>query len=185
VIGDTDGNDVIVGLEGNDHIQRNHGGTDYMCGNGGSDSIEGGPVRGGGIFIDGGTGDDQLLGAERRPNTIKGGPGSDIITGQLRNDMLFGGRGDDQVSALDGDDLLVGGIGFDTLYGGPGFDTCRTGEQVSECEEADLSTPAGTSDPGVDTSRQTDSHRLREDYLLTLNVRDLDGGIEWRFVLNT
>jgi len=45
-------------------------------------------------------------------DTIDGGPGNDILLGQLGDDTIFGGLGDDR---------LYGGLGVDTLDGGPGI----------------------------------------------------------------
>ena len=63
-------------------------------------------------MINGGTGNDELLGAD----------GSDNIVGGLGIDKLYGG---------DGDDLLIGGLGLDSLTGGSGNDIFRF-ENIAE-----------------------------------------------------
>ena len=61
-----------------------------------------------------------------------GGPGNDLIEGQVFADILFGGPGDDNISALGGNDLIrggagrdagEGGLGSDRVYGGSGADS--------------------------------------------------------------
>ena len=54
-----------------------------------------------------------------------GGGGTDNVTGNDANNMLFGGAGDDTLDGGAGDDILIGGIGADTLTGGGGSDTFR------------------------------------------------------------
>ena len=54
-----------------------------------------------------------------------GGGGTDNVTGNDANNMLFGGAGDDILIGGIGDDILIGGIGADTLTGGGGSDTFR------------------------------------------------------------
>lgn len=64
------------------------------------------------LFIDGGEGDDHLVGSD----------GNDHIIGGLDNDELFGLQGDDNLSGGDGDDLVAGGAGDDVVLGGSGSD---------------------------------------------------------------
>lgn len=56
------------------------------------------------------------------PATIRGGEGSDVLTGGAGNDKLSGGPGGDELNGRAGNDMLVGGPGGDTLNGGPGED---------------------------------------------------------------
>ena len=44
------------------------------------------------------------------------------IDGGNGNDLLIGGGGDDHLSGSAGNDVLIGGRGQDVLDGGPGFD---------------------------------------------------------------
>ncbi len=62
--------------------------------------------------IDGGEGDDELLGTN----------GSDVLIGGPGNDKLSGYDGDDRLDGGDGDDTVVGGIDKDTVLGGAGTD---------------------------------------------------------------
>lgn len=54
--------------------------------------------------MNGGSGDDKLL----------GGRGRDSLDGGAGNDLLVGGRGDDTLSGGGGDDTIDGGLGIDT-----------------------------------------------------------------------
>lgn len=66
------------------------------------------------IVIDGGAGEDDLLG-NLQANTLDGGAGDDTING---------GPGDDVLRGADGADDLQGKAGRDRLDGGAGNDTC-------------------------------------------------------------
>lgn len=70
-----------------------------------------------GAMLTGGGGNDLLFGAQNvgvgPGNTLNGGAGNDFLLGGNGNDILIGG---------DGDDVLVGGMGNDTLTGGAGND---------------------------------------------------------------
>ena len=56
------------------------------------------------------------------PLLIDGGDGNDVIVGGEKNDLLFGGNGLDAIDGGDGADVLVGGAGLDALYGDDGND---------------------------------------------------------------
>jgi Ca2+-binding RTX toxin-like protein len=79
---------------------------------GGDDTIDASALQAGAIAlsIDGGAGDDVLIGGDG-PDTLNGGPGDDV---------LIGGAGPDTLNGGDGDDVLMGGPGQDTLNGGRG-----------------------------------------------------------------
>jgi Ca2+-binding RTX toxin-like protein len=81
--------------------------------------------------VDGGDGDDWLLGA-KGADTIEGGKGNDWIYGGDGDDTLDGGQGKDKISAGKGDDTIIvapltQGDQFDGDFGGllgfEGFDT--------------------------------------------------------------
>lgn len=100
------------------------------------------------ITIDGGDGNDTLLGGSA-DETLDGGPGADAVTGMGGSDVLDGGDGNDTLGgdsddqrndvSEGGDDVIHGGagddrltgdgasqnavIGHDVLDGGPGADT--------------------------------------------------------------
>jgi Ca2+-binding RTX toxin-like protein len=54
------------------------------------------------------------------------------VDGGVGDDVLIGGDGNDTISGGEGDDVLLGGPGFDTLDGGPGDDTLIDGEVVTD-----------------------------------------------------
>jgi Ca2+-binding RTX toxin-like protein len=90
--------------------------------------------------VDGGPGDDTIVGANSGPvtaatgspeigyhlevgsQTFEGGPGNDIVYGDRGNDTLRGGAGNDRLYGGIGDDVLEGGEGDDLLSGGFGGD---------------------------------------------------------------
>jgi hypothetical protein len=101
----------------------------------------------GGADMDGGAGDDRLIGSRSEGNSTVGGPGDDVLSGGRGYDRLQGGPGHDLVVGRGGDDelfadedalpeprvrdvlragagedYLLGGAGPDTLDGGPGQD---------------------------------------------------------------
>lgn len=53
---------------------------------------------------------------------VDGGDGDDLLVGSKYNDILIGGNGNDTLMGGDGDDLLSGSMGNDTLEGGKGAD---------------------------------------------------------------
>ncbi|CAN0485095.1 unnamed protein product, partial [Phaeothamnion confervicola] len=67
--------------------------------------------------IDGGAGNDILLGSEAR-DRIDGGNGSDVIYGFGGNDRLWGNSG--TTGSPNEHDVIFGGQGADDLIGGPG-----------------------------------------------------------------
>ncbi|MEM9215575.1 MAG: Calx-beta domain-containing protein [Cyanobacteria bacterium P01_F01_bin.150] len=99
-----DGNDTLIGDDGNDFLEGGNG-DDLLKGGEGSDDVYGGD------------GDD----------TLTGGEGYDALHGNDGNDMLSGGDTDDDLYGNDGDDFLKGGEGSDDLEGGNGDDTLTGG----------------------------------------------------------
>ena len=83
----------------------------------------------GNLDIDGGGGDDQIIGNDSA-NTFWGGTGDDFLDGGSDNDTLRGGDGDDIIVggaenyliAFD-KDLIFGGAGDDNILGGDDNDT--------------------------------------------------------------
>jgi Ca2+-binding RTX toxin-like protein len=75
--------------------------------------------------IDGGTGDDAILGNTGNEYVIAG-LGSDRVATYGGNDTIYGDDGS-RTNMLDGGDLLIGGDGKDTIYGGAGNDSVYGG----------------------------------------------------------
>ncbi|HEV7752212.1 MAG TPA: MopE-related protein [Baekduia sp.] len=130
------GDDTLDGGPGDDVLTANLGADDYRGGSGydtlsyasytspvrvtvgaGADdgSVgEADTVAGDLERIDGGTGDDQLIGSAAG-ELLSGGAGSDAIDGAGGADLLFGGSGDDTIASRDGvADLVSCGDGTDT-----------------------------------------------------------------------
>lgn len=55
--------------------------------------------------------------------TLRGSSGGDILSGTLKDDILFGADGNDDISGGNGDDILIDGDGQDMMQGGAGQDT--------------------------------------------------------------
>lgn len=88
------------------------------------------------ITVDGGAGDDAILGSNG-VDVLIGGDGNDFIDGQQGNDVIFLGEGDDtfQWDPGDGSDSVEGQGGFDTmLFNGSAaneiFDIAANGNRV-------------------------------------------------------
>ena len=58
---------------------------------------------------------------------VDGGAGNDQIVGSAGDDILIGGTGDDQLQGRGGDDVLNGGAGNDTVQGDAGSDLINLG----------------------------------------------------------
>jgi Ca2+-binding RTX toxin-like protein len=80
-----------------------------------------------GTSLVGGSGDDILVGTDRRDH-LEGGAGDDLIRGLGGDDWLDGGSGDDAVHGDAGDDTLLGGTGDDLLDGGADDDLLLGGD---------------------------------------------------------
>jgi hypothetical protein len=148
----TEGDDVIVGSPGRDHIYG-FGGNDVICGGGdrdylwggrGDDQIYGGPgmdwIHGeeGNDVLYGNEGDDTLIGDEGN-DTLYGGGGDDSLNGFAGDDNLYGESGNDSLKGQEGNDFLFGDNGNDTLDGGPGDDILDGGAGKDLCNPG----PAG------------------------------------------
>lgn len=76
--------------------------------------------------IEGGTGNDRLLG-ENGQDLIEGGAGNDSIEGGNGQDTMDGGSGDDNLDGGTNNDLIRGDDGEDSITGGRGRDTIEGG----------------------------------------------------------
>lgn len=93
---------------------------------------------GGGVpvsYIDGGAGDDSLVGGDGNDtltagagkNTLYGGAGDDRLNGSGGRDLIFGQEGSDRLYGNGGNDTMDGGGGVDRLFGGEGDDSMLGG----------------------------------------------------------
>ncbi len=74
------------------------------------------------ITLDGGDGDDQLIGSAGNDSLV-GAAGNDLLQGSLGNDTIDGGLGNDVLEGGLGNDVLRAGGGSDQLLGGDGNDS--------------------------------------------------------------
>ncbi|MFB9244128.1 putative Ig domain-containing protein [Massilia antarctica] len=168
-------NDFVDGGEGDDRIIGSHGddqllggaGSDVLWGLSGNDDIEGGgdddhlfgdgyhadpqlliyqaPEHHGADFLDGGAGNDRLVG-QGSSDVLYGGIGNDVLFGDTGggptsdpdyipfqyqgNDYLDGEEGDDWLYGEGKDDTLYGGAGKDTLWGDMSASTLSPGDDA-------------------------------------------------------
>lgn len=99
-------------------------GINTLDGGAGNDIIIGGEQA---DLIYGGKGSDYIYGGDGR-NAIYGGANDDVIVGGFDNDKLFGDAGNDVIYGLDDTDIIDGGAGNDKIYGGRGSDLIETGK---------------------------------------------------------
>lgn len=95
-----------------------------LAGDGNDGVTVGGGLLGIPITVDGGSGDDTIVGGDV---TITGGLGDDIITGGPGHDNLDGGGGNDVIDGLGGNDVITGGDNDDEIHGGDGNDNLSGG----------------------------------------------------------
>jgi Ca2+-binding RTX toxin-like protein len=137
VIQGSDGNNLIDGGDGDDQLFGN-GGADSLKGGNGNDVLDGSDLTGTAFTefdplalavpvaapssiadkLDGGAGDDVLLGFDQ--DTLLGGGGNDTLNGDAGNTpnekiLMDGGAGDDLFQNFAVRDLIKGGKGIDTV----------------------------------------------------------------------
>jgi Ca2+-binding RTX toxin-like protein len=105
------GNDTVV-------IDSNVKARITVDGGSGDDVIIGGK---GSDKLSGGSGNDIIAGRGGK-DEISGGAGKDVLLGGQQSDRIDGGSGKDYISGGSGGDLLQYERGKDTVIGGPGFD---------------------------------------------------------------
>jgi Ca2+-binding RTX toxin-like protein len=100
---------------------------------GANDRVELHPALTTTVFVDGGAGDDVILGSNG-PDVLFGGAGADTIDGRGGNDVILGDGGSDAgalvtvAPADEGKDNLSGGAGLDVIRGGGGGDRIDGGD---------------------------------------------------------
>lgn len=120
--------DLIDGSELSDLLQGFNG-DDWLTGGFGQDAIFGGKgddviYAGDNNLSDGISPDDikpDVLASEY-DNFLDGGNGDDLLIGSMLNDLQVGGKGDDYLRGYQGDDNLSGGAGNDAIRGDLGDD---------------------------------------------------------------
>ena len=146
------GDDKIDGGPGADHLFGGAGddvlggqeGEDWLCGNGGSDRLDGDDLDADTADSDdhlfGGSGNDQLFGRG----------GHDELFGNADNDALYGGEDSDDLIGGPGCDALFGDAGSDILLGDSGsiaadHDPAHACESYPDCDILDDITPTNDS----------------------------------------
>jgi Ca2+-binding RTX toxin-like protein len=140
------GNDTLIGNSGQDTLNGNAdndllladsnsstvGGNDSLFGGQGSDTVVGARFGFSGDQLLGNRGEDVLIASTNGGNTLFGGQGLDTIYGSLSNsnvmngdlgdDVLIAGLGGDRMLGGDGNDTLIGGTGNENMFGDLGAD---------------------------------------------------------------
>lgn len=145
------GADILRGGSGNDLISPGPGVGGLSYGEAGNDTIAAGDD---GQALYGGA-DADLLKTAWEGTVLDGGTGDDRILGGAHADKITGGDGNDRISAGGGDDVDVNaGFGNDVCDGGPGQDRCHGGAPGG---------PANSpTDPDLCTAEVTESCRGEE-----------------------
>jgi Ca2+-binding RTX toxin-like protein len=130
------GNDTINAL----NLDVSLSGTNFIGAGSGDDTLDfrgattdaGAAATGTGFSLNGGSGNDLMLGSTE-DDTLSGGSGNDTITGFLGEDVILAGAGNDIITAAN--DVITGGSGADTYNFGAGTSTFRI-EAVANSEAA-------------------------------------------------
>jgi Ca2+-binding RTX toxin-like protein len=105
--------------------------------------------------VDGGSGDDKIIG-NPGPDEVLAGLGEDKLQGREGNDVLVGEENRDRLEGQEGDDTLKGEGNSDVLIGGLGADVLRGGasDDFMDAREPDGSAPVAD---GVDCGNGLDT----------------------------
>ena len=111
-------NDVLIGREGNDHLEGQIG-DDVLLGKDGDDSLDG---DSGNDILVGGAGNDTLTGEfnSTASDFLDGGTGQDVLNGDAGSDTYYFARGYGQETIVDFDQSFVGD---DVVIFGPNIKT--------------------------------------------------------------
>ena len=115
--GDLEGEAAIRGGAGDDVLR----GT-FLSGGAGDDVLSGCRVCENNRLF-GGPGSDEVRAGADVENVVDGGGGDDFLVGSENADRLLGAGGSDRIFGRGGGDVVTGGRGRDELRGGPGRDT--------------------------------------------------------------
>lgn len=114
--------------------------------------------------VNGGVGEDSLIGDPNRSNTMDGGPGDDNLTGGNLDDTLDGGIDDDNLDGGAGNDKLIGsGGGNDNFKGGDGEDLISFAPVPTEKYDPCASLPGDTKSLVIDLANGDYSFKQNPD----------------------
>ncbi len=149
------------------------------------------------ITVDGGAGNDTILGSNGN-DTLIGGTGNDFIDGQQGTDTALLGDGNDvfQWDPGDGNDIVEGGIGTDTMLfngsnGSENFEVLANGQRgrftrnlgnivmdINDVEDIDLNALGGVDNLVVNDLTGTDIKRIDVNLAGTIGGTTGDGAID-------
>jgi Ca2+-binding RTX toxin-like protein len=157
------GNDTLTGGAGNDHLLGENG-NDTLIGSAGADTLSGGAnldkadysARTTQVTVTIGLGANDGVAGEKDNvlddvETVIGGSGGDVLTGEDGANALFGGAGADQLKGLGGDDNLNGGAGADVVTGASGDDVLTGGPNPDKITGASGDDVINAKDSSKDT----------------------------------
>ena len=123
------------------------------------------------VLVSASGGDDRVtLGRRVRvPASVDGGDGNDRVVGGSAADSLSGGAGRDRLTGGAGNDTLVGGGGFDRLFGGAGDDFLDSRDGVNDLLNGGAGRDSGNA--------SLDSHRSVEFFSDRGGGGDGSGGV--------
>jgi len=158
-----------------------------LVGSSGSDTLDASAFTLFGVRLEGGDGDDVILGtslndvifADGGNDFVAAGSGNDIVFGGAGDDLLIGNAGEDQLNGDDGNDRVLGGAGVDTLSGGLGNDDVDGQGATGDVLRITASGSSVTVSPGdIVHGAETDLHNRVERIEVTLDDSDntFDGG---------
>jgi Ca2+-binding RTX toxin-like protein len=84
------------------------------------------------LRVDGGSGDDEIIGSNLSADVLYGGSGNDVVYGGLFNDQIYGESNNDTLYGGSGDDVVEGGYNNDKIYGSEGNDLISGGYDTDE-----------------------------------------------------
>lgn len=118
------GNDLVQNFSNKPGSIDGGEGDDRLVGGVAGEQITGGDGR---DFITGGHGSDTIDGGYGH-DVIHGEGGADLINGRSGNDLIYGNEGADRIFGDEGNDQILAGADMDYVFGGAGNDILWSGD---------------------------------------------------------